>query len=199
MSVPPSRRQRATYEDLLSELQRVPEHQVGEIIDGELVVSPRPAPRHTMASSALGAELGGPFGRGRGGPGGWWIFDEPELHFRPDVLVPDLAGWRRERLPTMPETAYFELVPDWVCEVISPSSARIDRVHKLRIYARERVRHAWLIDPIARTLEVFMLEGERWSLVGQHDGDELVRAPPFEAAELDLLALWGETRPPAPP
>ena len=176
----------ATYEDLL----RVPDHLVAEILDGELYTSPRPAPRHADASSGLGGALRGPFDRGRGGPGGWRILDEPELHLAADVVVPDLAGWRRERLPDLPETAYFSVAPDWICEVVSPSTASMDRVKKLAIYAREGVRHAWLIDPIARTLEVLRLENGRWTIISTAAGLDVVRAEPFDALELDLSLLW---------
>ena len=119
----------------------------------KLYATPRPSPRHARASSSLGVTLGGPFDHGRGGPGGWYLLDEPELHLAADVVVPDLAGWRRERLPALPTDAYIALAPKWVCEILSPSTASTDRVRKLRIYARERVSHAWLIDPLARTLE----------------------------------------------
>ena len=186
-------RRRAAYEDLL----KVPDHKVAEIIDGELITNPRPAVRHARSGSAIGSDLFGSFDGPPGSPdkpGGWWILFEPELHLGRDILVPDLGGWRRERMPSMPSTAFFELPPDWVCEVVSPSSARIDRIQKLRIYAQAHVKHAWIVDPLARTLEVFQLEGGSWKLVGQHESDELVRAPPFDALELDLLALWGETR-----
>src|SRR5437762_2790090 len=142
-------KRRATYEDLL----RVPRHLIAEIIDGALVTQPRPASRHALAASVLGVELGAPFHRGRGGPGGWILLDEPELHLHVDVLVPDLAGWRRERMPAVPDAPAFELAPDWVCEVLSPSTAAIDRAEKMPIYGRERVGHLWLIDPAARTLE----------------------------------------------
>jgi len=184
----PARRP-ATYDDLLA----LPEHVVGEIIDGELHVSPRPAPRHAVASSVLGGEIGPPYHSGRGGPGGWWILDEPELHLARDVLVPDLAGWQRARMPAMPDTAYFTVAPDWICEVLSPATARIDRLKKLRVYARERVGHAWLIDPIARTLEMLRLEGERWSIVSVHGEDEIVRAEPFDAVAIELALLWSDT------
>jgi Uma2 family endonuclease len=176
----------ATYADLLN----VPEHLVAEILDGELYTSPRPAPRHAAASSGLGGVLHGPFDRGRGGPGGWRILDEPELHLGRDVLVPDLAGWRRERLPELPETAFFALAPDWVCEVVSPSTASMDRVKKLRIYAREGIRYTWFVDPLAQTLEVLRLESDRWSIVMTAGAQESVRAEPFEAIELDLSLLW---------
>lgn len=183
-------RRRATYEDL----QGVPEHLVAEIVDGDLYSSPRPPTPHALASSALGAEIGGPFQRGRGGPGGWWALDEPELHLGEDVLVPDLAGWRRERLPRIPAAPFLTLPPDWVCEVVSPSTERLDRVRKLPAYARAGVAHAWIVNPEARTLEVLRREGERWLVASSHGGDERVRAEPFEAIELDLLVLWGEER-----
>ncbi|HEY3356278.1 MAG TPA: Uma2 family endonuclease [Polyangia bacterium] len=179
-------RRRATYDDLL----RLPEHVVGEIIDGELIVSPRPAPRHAQAASVLGGDLGPPFHRGRGGPGGWWILDEPELHFGDQVLVPDLAGWRRARLPALPETAYFEVAPDWVCEVISPSTTTVDRARKLPIYAHERVGHIWLVDPLARSLEVFRWTEAGWLLAAVHHDDEQVRAEPFAAVELEIGGWW---------
>ncbi len=183
---------RATYQDLLA----LPDNVVGEIINGELVVSPRPAPPHAFASSAMGADLNQAFHRkpgGPGGPGGWWILDEPELHLHGDVLVPDLAGWRRERMTTAPSTSAFELPPDWVCEIISPSSVRHDRMRKLPIYAREQVAWTWLVDPLARTLEVYQLDAAgRWVLlqVFGEDSGESVRVQPFEAIELDLGRWW---------
>jgi Uma2 family endonuclease len=187
-------RKRATYDDLL----QVPDNLVAEILDGELHTSPRPTAPHALATSVLGSELGPPFHRGRGGPGGWWILDEPELHMGADVLVPDLAGWRRERLPAIPDAAFFTLAPDWACEVLSPSTERLDRVRKLPVYARESVKHVWLVNPTARTLEVLRLEGGRWVVAATHGGDDPVRAEPFDAIELDMGALWGE-RPPASP
>ena len=143
----------ATYADI----EALPPHVTGEILYGVLHSHPRPAPRHSMAASVLGAEMIGPFQKGRGGPGGWIILDEPELHLGPHVVVPDIAGWRRERMPKLPETAYFETAPDWVCGVLSPSTARIDRTDKLAIYAADGVGHCWLVDPDARTLEVMAL------------------------------------------
>jgi Uma2 family endonuclease len=176
----------ATYADLL----RVPEHLVAEIVDGELVTSPRPAARHAAAASALGEELGPPFKRGRGGPGGWVILDEPELHIVGQVVVPDLAGWRRERMPEIPDVTYFELAPDWVCEVLSPSTAALDRTRKRPHYARAGVTHLWLVDPIAQTLEVHRRQAEDWLLVFSVAGDVKVRAEPFDAVEIDLGSLW---------
>ena len=191
MAAPPDTRRGATYEDL----ERVPDTMVAEIVDGELFASPRPRPRHAVAASALGGDLNPPFQQGRGGPGGWWILGEPELHFGEDVLVPDRAGWTRERLPSMPPEAFFTLAPDWICEVISPHNERHDRARKMPVYAREGVRHAWLVDPLDRSLEVFRLEAGGWSLLATHRGDEIVRAEPFQAVEVDLLGLWGESRP----
>jgi len=186
MSVSARGRRPATYDDLLA----VPDHLVAEILDGELHVSPRPAPRHADASSGIGGVLRQPFDRGRGGPGGWRILFEPELHLGPDVLVPDIGGWRRSRLPQLPEEAFFSLTPDWVCEVLSPSTAGIDRIKKLRIYARESVAHVWLVDPLVRTFEVLRLENGRWTIVTTATDAEVVRAEPFETLELDLSDLW---------
>jgi len=183
--VPPFDRP-ATYDDLV----QVPDIMVAEIVDGELHASPRPAPRHAHAGSALGVLIGGPYHQGRGGPGGWWILYEPELHFARNVLVPDFAGWRRSRMPRLPETAYFSLAPDWVCEVLSPSTAALDRAKKLGIYAREGIAHAWVIDPIALTLEVMRLEGGRWAILDTHAGAVIVRAEPFTEIDFDLGALW---------
>jgi Uma2 family endonuclease len=179
-------RRRATYADLIA----LPDHVVGEIVDGELIASPRPASRHARASSVLGGAIGPPFDFGDGGPGGWLILFEPELQLGPDVLVPDLAAWRRERMPEMPDVAGFTLAPDWVCEVLSPSTGALDRARKLPIYAREHVAHAWLADPSVRTLEVFRREGAAWLLIATFEGDRRVRAEPFDAIELDLSRLW---------
>jgi Uma2 family endonuclease len=181
-------RRKATSADL----EQLPPDVVGEIIDGKLYVGPRPAFPHAEAASLLGAELIGPFHRGRGGPGGWRIVHEPNLRMDEDVLVPDLAGWRRERLPEPPRTGPVTLAPDWVCEVLSPSTAAHDRSLKLPVYAHEGVRHVWLVDPQLHTLEVFRLEGSRYTLLVTHVGSARVRAEPFEAIELELGALWGE-------
>lgn len=178
----------ATYQDVLD----APSHLVAELIAGALHTHPRPGPAHAGAASVLGMDIGGPFHRGRGGPGGWWILDEPELHLGEDVLVPDLGGWRRERMPEQPRTAYYELAPDWVCEVLSPSTARVDRVLKLPLYARAGVLHVWLADPGAQTLEVYRQAGEHYLLVESHGGNSVVRAEPFAAIELELSAVWGQ-------
>jgi Uma2 family endonuclease len=175
---------------------RVPDIMVAEIVDGELHASPRPAPPHAHASSVLGSSINVPFHQGRGGPGGWWIINEPELHLDCDVLVPDLAGWRRSRMPRPPDTAFYALAPDWICEVISPSTASLDRVKKLAIYARAQVVHAWLVDPLARTLEVLRLDGGHWVIVATHNGSQLVRAEPFTEIALELGTLWADSVPP---
>jgi hypothetical protein len=187
-SNPAEKRRRATYADV----EAAPPHMVAEIIDRELYLSPRLPIRHAHVSSRLGMKLGGPFDLGEGGPGGWVLLDEPELHFggRQEVLVPDLAGWRRERMPEVPDVAAIGLPPDWLCEVLSPSTAALDRTRKMRVYAREGVAHVWLIDPIVRTLEVFRLDGRQWLAAAVHHGDAAVRAEPFEAIELELGILW---------
>jgi Uma2 family endonuclease len=179
-------RRPATYDDL----RALPEGQLGQILQGELLVSPRPTLEHQRSASVLGMELGPPFERGRGGPGGWWILDEPEVHLGEDVLVPDLAGWRRERCPEPPAGPYATVAPDWVCEVLSPSTAGIDRVRKMHVYQRENVTHVWLLDPVGRSLEVFRLGRDGWIRVGSFHGADLVRAEPFESIELQLDALW---------
>ena len=186
MAQPDARRSPATYDDLL----QLPDHLVAEIVGGELYASPRPAPRHAAASSGLGGTLHGPFDRGRGGPGGWRILFEPELHLGADVLVPDLAGWSRGRMPALPDEAYFSMAPDWICEVLSPSTASLDRVKKLTVYARERVPHAWLVDAIAQTLEVLWLDNGRWTILSTWARADVVRAEPFDALDLDLTLLW---------
>jgi Uma2 family endonuclease len=185
----------ASYEDIL----RLPENKVGEIVDGELIVSPRPGPRHALASSSLGAEIGGPFGRGRGGPGGWIILDEPELHLGPQVLVPDLAGWRRERMPALPDTAWFTLAPDWVCEVLSPSTAIVDRTRKQDIYREQGVRWLWFVDPAGRTIEVLSRAEQHWILTGSFGGGGEMRISPFDAVPIDVGALWDAPKEPQVP
>jgi Uma2 family endonuclease len=183
-------RRRATYEDLL----KVPDHFVAEIVDGELYATPRPASPHARATSAIGQDLG-PFDRrpgSPGGPGGWWILDEPELHLAAEILVPDLAGWRNERMPVIPNVAYFELAPDWACEVVSPTTGRLDRAEKMPAYAREGVSHLWLVDPTSRTLEVYRLETSHWVVASTHGGSAHVRAEPFAAIEIDLSRWWLE-------
>jgi len=178
--------QPASYDDLIE----VPEHLVAEIIHGVLYTHPRPAPKHALSSAAIGGKLFDPFGTGRGGPGGWWILDEPELHLGPQVLVPDLAGWRRERMPALPDTAWLDLAPDWVCEVLSPSTAKTDRTLKMPIYAHFGVAHLWVVDPQLWTLGAYRLAERHWVLDVTLKDDDPVRLAPFAAIEFPLSDLW---------
>lgn len=177
----------ATYEDLLS----VPDTLVAEIIHGVLHTHPRPAPKHAWASSSLGFEVGSPYGKDSGDPGGWWILDEPECHFGDGIFVPDLAGWRKERMPKLPETAWFELVPDWVCEVLSPSTARLDRAEKMPLYASYGVEFIWLIDPELKILEAYKNINEQWVLLKTLVNNKDVSLEPFDAISFPLGNLWG--------
>ena len=176
----------ATYDDL----REVPEHFVAEMFDGELYAIPRPGLPHARATTVLGAKLGDLFDWGSSGPGGWVILYEPELHLGNDVLVPDIAGWRRERLPAVPADPHLALAPDWVCEVLSPSTEALDRGKKLARYARAGVAHAWLLNPVGRSLEVLALENGKWALLDRHEGRSSIRARPFDEVELELRALW---------
>lgn len=176
----------ATYADL----EALPPNVVGEIIDGELHTMPRPAPRHAVAHGALITWSTGHFRFGNQGSGEWWILPEPELHLGGHVLVPDIAGWRKSRMPVLPETAFFSLAPDWICEVLSSSTQVADRGRKMDIYARESVQFAWLLDPIARLLEVYELDKHRWYRCATHSENDRVRVPPFQEVELDLALLW---------
>jgi Uma2 family endonuclease len=178
-------RARATWDDLL----RVPEHLVAEIVDGELVTSPRPRPSHAHVASGLGHFVGGPFHFGDG-PGGWWILVEPELHLGADILVPDLAGWRRARLPILPDDPGIGVAPDWVCEILSPSTHRHDRFRKMPAYHAAGVAWAWLIDPALRTLEVYRNDPDGWLLKSTFADVEIVRAEPFDAIELPMGRWW---------
>lgn len=185
-------RRRATYEDLL----QVSDTKTAELIDGELHVAPRPAPVHAHVHTWLGADLHQAFGRGRGGPGGWRILIEPELHLGDDVLVPDLAGWRLQRLPALPETAWFDTPPDWVCEIASPSTVRIDRLVKMEIYGNAGIPWAWLVDPGGRLIEVWKRVDGAWTLQGGASQESGARLPPFHAVPLDIGSLWPDAPPP---
>jgi len=176
----------ATYEDLL----RVPDEFIAELIDGELFASPRPQGRHNRAMFGLGRRIATPFEDGVDGPGGWWIMIEPEIHLGREIFVPDVCGWRRETLPEFPPGPFVAVAPDWVCEVASPRTARLDRIKKMPAYARHGVPHVWVIDPESRSLEVYRLEGEHYSFVAGYENDDVARAEPFEAFELRLTDLW---------
>jgi Uma2 family endonuclease len=184
-------KKRATYADI----EAAPPHLVAEIIDGTLYTHPRPSPRHNVAATALGMRLGDRFQFGNGGPGGWVFVDEPEIKFGDDILVPDIAAWRRERLNDYPEKNYFTVAPDWVCEVLSASTERRDRGIKRRIYAEASVGHLWLIDPRQQQLEAFELSEGNWSLIGTWYSGDAVRAPPFDAVSFSLADLWPLDRP----
>ncbi|MEP7123070.1 MAG: Uma2 family endonuclease [Byssovorax sp.] len=178
--------------------EAVPPEMVAEILDGELFSFARPVRPHTRSASRLTMKLGGPFDLGEGGPGGWVILNEPEIHLGqgPDKLVPDRAAWKRERMPDAvgdeATPAFYDVAPDWVCEVISPRTERVDRGKKMRIYRREGVKHVWLLSPLLRTLEIYRLEGALWMLVETYEDDAKVRAEPFDALELDLAAIWSQ-------
>lgn len=177
---------RATYQDILD----APEHHVAELLSGTLYTHPRPAAPHAEAASVLGMDLGAAFHRGRGGPGGWIILDEPELHLGEDVMVPDLAGWRRERMASVPRDPFLDLAPDWACEVLSPSTVHVDRRRKMPLYAHHGLLHLWFVDPLARLVEVFRLDEQGYRHCVTVGEDEVVRLEPFEAIELELGALW---------
>jgi len=178
----------ATY----SVLNALPKGWVGEIVEDELVASPRPLAAQTRAAFMLGVELGEQLDPRRGGNGRWCFLRAPELHLGRDVLVPDLAGWRRDRVsqPLEPSEPFLTVAPDWVCEVLSPVTLSLDRVRKLPLYAQHGVSHAWFIDPEARTLEVFQRLKRGWLFAASYEGDALVRAEPFSGLSLELGALW---------
>lgn len=176
----------ATYEDLFD----LPDNVIGQIIHGQLIVQPRPAPKHALANSGVLFDIGNPYHRGRGGPGGWWILYEPELHLDRHILVPDIAGWRRERMSSLPETAYFTIVPDWICEILSPGTAKLDRISKMPIYAEQGVGWLWLIDPDIRTLEVYCLNKAHWQLEATWQDAAEVKAPPFAEIVIALNDWW---------
>lgn len=180
-------KKKATYEDLYD----IPENMTGEIINGELIVTPRPSRRHGYTATALGYKIGPSyqFGEG-GGPGGWIFIIEPEIGLGEHTMVPDLAGWRKERFPADEETNWISAAPDWICEVLSPSTLRVDKIRKMPLYAEHGVKHFWLIDPNAKTLDVFRLQSGKWLLLGTHAEDDKVRAEPFQEIEIDMAGLW---------
>ena len=177
---------RAAYADL----EAVPEHLVAQILNGVLVTHPGPAGPHAVATNAISGVLTPPFQFGIGGLGRWIFMDEPELHFDADVAVADKAGWLVERMPELPSTAYTELPPDWVCEVLARRTEKYDRGEKRDVYARAGIKHLWLVDPRLKLLEVFKLSRGRWVLVDTHRGEGPARAAPFEAIAFPLKYLW---------
>jgi Uma2 family endonuclease len=193
MNVLPPRpnRKPATYADI----EAAPEHLVAEIIDGELVTHPRPSPRHSGSVAALGVKLGHPFQLDPNGPGGWIFFDGPELRLRSHLLVPDIVGWRRESLTGYPDTNWFEIRPDWVCEVLSGSTEKRDRTVKMRIFGEAAIPHMWMVDPRQQTLEAFEFREGLWTKLGGWSSADEVRAPPFEAISFSLADLWPLDKP----
>ena len=181
-------------QNLYAELCDLPPHVTGEIINGVLYTQPRPAGPHSLTASALGGELYGGYQRGTGGPGGWWIINEPEIHFIRDieVCVPDIAGWRKERMPKIPRGHRFEIVPNWVCEVLSPSTGKNDRVVKMPVYAQYGVGYLWLVHPSDRTLEAFALREGCWTVIGLFQDNETIHVAPFEEMALNLGSLWAD-------
>jgi Uma2 family endonuclease len=188
-------KKRASYEDLYT----IPENMIGEIIDGELIVTPRPSGEHSNAAFALSAEIGPAYRFGRGGPGGWIILYEPEIKFGDNILVPDFAGWRKERFPGWPQENWFTMVPDWICEILSPSTARNDRINKMSIYARHEVQYLWLLDPRDRTLEIFRLKSGEWVKLAGFAENDKVKAEPFDEVQLELGNFWIEKEPESSP
>jgi Uma2 family endonuclease len=182
----------AATRQLYDAIEGLPEGVTGELINGQLHTQPRPNARHASASSGLGWALSGPYRYGSGGPGGWWIIDEPEVHFvrNQEVLVPDLAGWRRERMPTLPEDQRFEVVPDWICEILSPATASKDREVKLPVYAHYGVAYAWLVDPAEEALTAYQRDDESWQELARFSGEDRVTAAPFPEADFRVADLW---------
>ena len=179
---------KATYQDVID----APENMVAELIDGELHLMSRPAPAHAKAYSKLGGLLNTSFDWGINGPGGWRIIDEPELHLEIEsrVLVPDMAGWKLETMPKLPKTKYFAVMPDWVCEILSPSTSKMDVEVKMPLYAQAGIGHFWLVDPNAKTLKAFELQGSKWAQIADLKDADTVSAPPFDAISFDLAELW---------
>lgn len=184
--------QPARKRDTRAELDALPEGVVGELIEGVLYTFPRPRPRHSRAASGLGGDLVGPYDRGRGGPGGWWILDEPGVALAAldvEEIAPDLGGWRRERLPELPEGA-ITIAPDWVCEVLSPTTRAHDLKRKRPLYARAGVSWMWIVDTDARTVIASRLQEGHWLELGTWSDDDVARIEPFDAIEIRLADLW---------
>jgi len=178
--------------NLYTQLEALPKNMTGQIVNNRLIAMPRPTVPHCLARSVLGADILPSYQYGRGGPGGWWIIDEPEVHFIRDieVVVPDIAGWRKERMPRPPRTHRCEIVPDWVCEIASPSTAKLDRTEKMPLYAKYGVRYLWLVDPLLKTLEVYELRDGCWLNIKNYKDNDAVSAVPFNEIVIQLDDLW---------
>jgi len=181
----------AAYQDV----ENLSARAIGELFDGRLHAQPRPAAPHVHTQFFVGGHLFNPFYRGIGGPGGWVILAEPEIHFKLDldVTVPDLAGWRRARKLKFPTGHKIELVPDWICEILSPSTRSIDQEIKMPLYARYGVSYLWLVEPIEHVVDAYRLQGGEWVAVGRYTGTTQAAIPPFDAVLLDLGSLWMPT------
>jgi Uma2 family endonuclease len=175
----------------VADWEAVPAPYTAHLIAGNLEVLPKPMPRHAHAQGQLFGELNGPFNRKRGGPGGWLFLQEVDIRLGSDIVSPDIAGWRRERLPGVPDATPITLAPDWVCEVLSPRTETFDRGGKAGWYAAAGVDWLWFVDPEARTLEAYKRDGTAWRPIGTWRGDADVAAPPFDAVTWPLAALWG--------
>jgi Uma2 family endonuclease len=164
---------------------------VWEVLGGSLEAQPRPRPAHSRAQARVAGELSGPFDQGRGGPGGWWLLIEPDVEFEVhEIVVPDVAGWRRERMSVLPAERPIRTRPDWTCEVLSPSNRRRDRGRKADLYLRAGVPHYWIVDPDERMLEAFEAKAGAWVRLGAWSDGDTLRIPPFEAIELDVGGLF---------
>lgn len=168
----------------------LPDNVVGEIIAGELHVSPRPAPRHARAASKLGRIIDGPYDSGVNGPGGWIILDEPEIHKEEHIFVPDIAGWKKDRLTLKNEDVFISVEPDWACEILSPGTTKLDKVKKMPLYAEIGIKFFWLVDPAIKTLDVYVNDHANWKLLKTYSDHDKVRAVSFDAIEFDLSLLW---------
>jgi Uma2 family endonuclease len=182
----------ATYDDLLA----LPEDDRSELFAGEVVAQPSPSFSHQVIQSALSHAIGGPFHYDRNGPGGWWIVPDVDVRFTPhDVVRPDHSGWLRARMPTPPVRRPVDVVPDWICEILSTSNARRDRGYKSDLYARHGVGHYWIVDPVERLLEAYDLHAGRWLRIGTYDQTMVARIAPFEAVEYILGGLLDQLDP----
>ncbi len=185
----------ATYADI----EALPPHVVGELLYGSLVTHPRPMLAHAKAQISLAYELEGPFHRGKGGPGGWIFLAEPQLRLGSHIAVPDIAGWRSERLVPFPKNASVDIAPDWICEILSDSTERYDRSEKRRIYGEQGVQYLWLLDPRSRVLECFTLVSKHWMLTHTFNISSPVSAPPFSEISFDLEPIFPPNDFPWPP
>ena len=186
-----------TSRPTLADLDALPPGIVGEIIEGVLYTMTKPRARHQRTGTGIGGDLRGPFDLGRGGPGGWWIITEPGLELPNDTkeISPDVAGWRRERMPELPVDEPIRVVPDWVCEILSKTTRRHDQLVKLPYYAKVGVAYAWVVDLEARVLTAHRLEAGAWRAIATHSEETEVRIEPFDAVPLNLADWW----PPAAP